>query len=138
MQRRFQDRRRASLTVGRAFPIAVLIAAAVYVLTALVAALIVSTWENPTGGIGICSLISLPISGGIGGFINARMREDGGFGFSLLAALTVALITMSISLIAIGTVRGGGVMNCLTYVGGALAGAFLGSRRTRKRVRRRI
>ena len=138
MRRRFHKRVGAHLTVGRAFPIAVLIDGAVYVLTALVAALIVSTVENPSGGVGICSLVSLPVSGVVGGFINARMREDGGFGFSLLAGLAVSLVTMAISLIAIGTVRGGGIMNSLTYMGGTLAGAFLGGRRASKRLGRRI
>ena len=137
MLRSFSKRRGAASGVAVGFLISFGIAAAAYFLCAFVAALIADSTDDPTGYVGTAALCSLVLSGFIGGAVNSRLRGASGFGVAMLAALSVALVTIAVALVSCGGVSPSGLMNAVSYMGGGVVGAFLGKPRERRRRRRR-
>lgn len=128
--------RRGGVGVFGKFGIAIGLSVAIYIVLGVIAAIVSYAMSDPTGAIGVLALCSLIASGIGGGIASARVGSDEGIGFSLLASMSVALLSMMMSLMFTGGVTLGGFMNALTYMGSGAVGGFVGRKRAVRRKRR--
>ncbi len=112
--------------------------AATVVVSSFIMALIAGGSSDPTGMVGIYSLVAMLISAVAGGIFSGRMRGEGGTVYALLVALAVVLVMLLIAVILCGgKVGGGAFMNYGCYLGVAALAAVLGKKRTVHRTHRR-
>ena len=124
-------------TRPRAYLAGLLISVGVLVITSLVMSALAYSSPDPTGKIGIYSLVSLILSAAISGFMVSRFFSDGGIGIALLTSFSVVLILMLFGVIIGGGRLGGGAfMNYLSYFGVALLFTIFGKKRERRHRRR--
>ena len=96
---KFSKQRRKGRGAGATIAFGILLSAISFPVLALLTSLIISTTENPLGTIGICSLLTLLLSGALSGFFTTKFKGSGGVGASLIASLLFALILFSAGLI---------------------------------------
>ena len=93
---------------------------------------------DPTGKIGIFSLVSLIISSLIAGLLHRRLYRGRGMGMGALTALATTLIMLIFGAIISGGHLGlSAVMNYLSYLGIGLLSALIPHREGGKRKRRK-
>ena len=103
----------------------------------LIFALAANLSADPTGKIGIFSLIALLISAFLAGFVNAAMNRERGSGFFALIALAAVAVMMIACLIMTGGKIGAGAfMNYGCYLGVYMLSALLAKKSKSKRHRR--
>lgn len=106
--------------------------------SSLIMALIAGASEDPTGKVGIYSLVAMLVSAVLGGIFSSRMRGEGGVLYALLVALAIVLVMLLIAVIVgSGKVSGGAFMNYGCYLGTSTLAAVLGKKRVTHRVHRR-
>ena len=111
---------------------------AMILICSLIMALVANSSEDPTGKIGICSLVSMTISAIAGGIFSSRMRGDGGVLYALLVSLAIVLVMLLIAVITCsGKVSGSAFMNYGCYLGIFTISAILGKRHTNRHGRKR-
>lgn len=127
----------AHRTGARALIFGIIFTVAVFFTAAFVCALIISRTENPTGHIGLCSMIVLFITAAASGFATSRYKGDGGMLPAVLSSLLFALIVL-----IIGLVGGKGklplinVINLGAFMLISALSAALGRKREKKRRRK--
>ena len=117
--------------VGRCFIISFCSSILVLIAISMIMAAIAMANEDPTGKIGLFSLISLLLSAMISGLLTARLNIDKKLGFSLTVALGVALLMLLAGVIvSAGRMSGGAFMNLGCYFGLFALSAYLGGRKS--------
>ena len=90
---------------------------------------------DPTGKIGIYSLVSLIVSAALAGFIASRLSDS--VGLSTLTALATVLILILVGAVISGGKLGlGALMNYLCYFGVATLFSLFAKKRVRRHKRR--
>lgn len=106
-------------------------------IISLIFALAANLSADPTGKIGIFSLIALLISAALAGFVNGAMNRERGVGFFALGALAVVAVMMIACLIMTGGKIGtGAFMNYGCYLGVYMLSTLLAKKRRTKARRR--
>ena len=125
----FKGKKHTGRSVAEELLICLGLSALVIIITSLIGALIASGLKDPTGNLGLISLIAMIISALVSGIFSARFG-DGGLRRSALEALAVVLIMLLICVImSAGRVSGGAFMNYGCYFGIYILSAYLGRRR---------
>ncbi len=132
-KRKFKAMKESAL--GRFFP-CVLVSIALVLLSTLVMAALAAISENPTGKIGIYSLVALILSAILSGIISARISGAEGIKYPLLSALCVVLIMLLFSVVIEGAPSASSLMNYGTFVAVSAFSGFLGRKREKRRARR--
>lgn len=100
--------------------------------------IIAANSNDPTGMIGICSLIAMLLSAVGGGIFSVRMKGDGGIPYAILVALGLVLLMLLIAVISCGgKVLGSAFMNYGCYLGVTAMSAFLGKKKTTHRMHKK-
>ena len=121
-------------SIWGSFMICALLSGACILLFSLIFALIAGSLDDPTGNLGIFSLCAMLISAAISGFINSRIKGEGGVGFATLVALSIVLIMLLINVIACGgKISLSAFMNYVCYLGVSALASYLGDKRAVKR-----
>ena len=98
----------------------------------LLAAIIAFLGDDPTYKSELWSFGAMLVSGVIAGYINARMRGEGGAIFAVLSSLALVLILFIIGSIAYGVPSLSALVNYAIYIGISGVSAFFGERSTRR------
>lgn len=106
--------------------IGVAVSVIIFMALTLIFTVICYNTGNPTGNLGIFALVSLIVSGAIGGFSLSRAKSRFGFGNAVISALITASIFLIVSLISNVGFSASQFMNCGCYVMTSLLFAFLG------------
>ncbi len=114
------------------FLICFAISALSILLISLCFALVANTSSDPTGNLGIFSLISLILGGAIGGFSSAKIKKESAVLFSVLVALAITLVMLIICIILSGKVSGAALMNYACYVGVSTLSSIIGAREKKR------
>ena len=123
--------------IAKTFLICFAISVLLILIFSLISAAVVGALDDPTESVGLFSLISMLVSAAMSGFINTRIKGEGGTKFSLLVGLSVVLIMLLINvIISEGRVSPGSFMNYGCYLGVCWLCAFLGRKRDRHRKHR--
>lgn len=102
----------------------------------LISSVILINTKNPTGSIGISSLISLLAAALLSGFMISRRNGEDGIKTSLFSSLAFVVILFSVSLISSkGKIGGAVLMNGLCYMLVAIPAALFGGKQKRRRRR---
>lgn len=118
--------------IAMTFLICLAMSALVIILLSLIFALIANMSKDPTGNLGIFSLVSLLLGATISGFASAKIKKESAVGFSALVALALTLVMLLICVIAnSGKIPVSAFMNYACYNGVATLSAFIGSRERR-------
>ena len=96
---RARTRSTAQRSGVRALIFGIIFTAAMFFITAFMAAIILSRTENPTGHVGLCSMICLFVTAAASGFAVSKYKGDGGVLPAILSSLFFALIVLMIGLI---------------------------------------
>ena len=100
--------------------------------------LIAAASSDPTGMIGIYSLIAMLLSAVGGGIFSVRMKGEGGTAYAVLVALGLVLLMLLNAVISSGgKVGGSAFMNYGCYLGVSALSAFFGKKRAAHRVHKR-
>ncbi len=122
--------RRGALIFGLSF------SAISFFILAFICSLVISTFKNPLGMIGISSLIALLFSGALSGFCTVKFKGRGGVGEAGISALVFALALLCTGLI---TTRGSlpilTLLNIVAYLAVSLIFAAIANRRSKARRR---
>ena len=119
------------------FLICLAFSAAMIILSSFIMALVASASSDPTGMVGIYSLVAMVVSAVFGGIFSGRMRGEGGVVYALLVSLAVVLIMLLVALIVCGGKIGGGAfMNYGCYLGASALAAIPGKKRKVHRAHR--
>lgn len=121
-------------TVIRIFFISYAMAISVIILLSLISSLVMLSIDNPTGNLGIFSLCIMLLSALIGGFITAKITDEGNLRFCVLTALGV-LLTMLLAnvIISSGKVTAGAFMNYGCYFGVFMLSSFFALKAPKRR-----
>ena len=85
--------------IAGSFLICLALSGAVILGLSLICAFIASRLNDPTGNLGLFSLVAMLLSAVISGVLCARIKGEGGARFSFLVALSVVLIMLLINVI---------------------------------------
>ena len=119
------------------FLICLAISAMAIILFSLIFALIANMSKDPTGNLGIFSLLTMILGAAASGFATAKIKKENAIGFSALVSLALVLIMLLICVIMNGKVSGSAFMNYFCYMGVATLFSLLGAReKSHKRHRR--
>ncbi len=121
---------------GRLFLIGLALSLGTVLAASLVMSAVAYSSDDPTGKIGIYSLIALVASAAVSGFSVSRLCQSGGAGMTALVSLATVLILMLSGVIIGGKLGLSSVMNYLCYFGVAMLASLLGKKRERRRRRR--
>lgn len=121
--------------LGRFLP-CVLITLGILVISTLIMAALAGISENPSGKIGIYSLIALLVCAVASGFISARISGGEGIKYPALVAFCTALIMLLLSVIMGSTPSGASFMNYACFILASVFSGFLGRKREKRRKRR--
>lgn len=129
--------KKSSRSVGRCFIICLGFSmVTILVLTMILAWISIST-DDPTGKIGIFSLIALIIAATISGLFASWQNPTDGVGFSVISGLGMTLIMLLCGIIAsAGKLKGGTFMNYGCYLGTYALLSYIGMRAKDKRKRK--
>lgn len=129
--------KKSSRSVGRCFIICLGFSmVTILVLTMILAWISIST-DDPTGKIGIFSLIALIIAATISGLFASWQNPTDGVGFSVISGLGMTLIMLLCGIIAsAGKLSGGAFMNYGCYLGTYALLSYIGMRAKDKRKRK--
>ena len=107
---------------------------AMILICSLIMALVANSSEDPTGKIGIYSLVSMTVSAIAGGIFSSRMRGDGGVLYALLVSLAIVLVMLLIAVITCsGKVSGSAFMNYGCFLATSTLAAIFGKKRNVRR-----
>ena len=121
----------------RIFLIALAVSAGALLVTSLTAAAIAYASPDPTGVVGIYSLVALIVSAAISGALTARLASEGRVRLAALTSLTVVMVMLLTAVIVGGgTPKLSSLMNYLCYLGVSVAAAYLARPRKRRHKRR--
>ena len=122
---------------ARALIFGIFFTAAVFFATALIAAVILSTTENPTAHVGLCSMATLFVTATACGYATSRYKGDGGMLPAVLSSLFFVLVILVIGLVSKnGKLPIVSVVNLVAFMLISTLGAMLGRKRERKRRRK--
>ncbi len=125
--------RSAAISLGLCVAASLLCAGVISLILALAA----NSSADPTGKIGIFSLIALLISATLSGLVNGAMnRERGGGFFALIALAVVALMMIACLIMTGGKIGAAAFMNYGCYIGVYILSALLAKKSKGKRHRR--
>lgn len=121
--------KKSGSSVGRCFIICLGFSmVTILILTTILAWISIST-DDPTGKIGIFSLISLILSATLSGLFSSSQNPTDGVGFSVIAGLGMTLIMLLCGIIAsAGKLSGGAFMNYACYLGTYALLSYIGMR----------
>ena len=119
------------------FLICLAISALAILLISLCFALVANMSQDPTGNLGIFSLISLILGGAVGGFSSAKIKKESAVLFSTLVALAISIVMLIICIILNGKVSGAALMNYACYMGVATLSSLFGAREKRHKHHKR-
>lgn len=126
-----KTKRISQLSTGKCFALCIGISAAALLVLSLIGALIAAMLDDPTGHLGVISLVVMLLSAMVGGVISSRIRGEGGVGFATLTALAIVLIMLIINIITCaGKVSPGAFMNYACYLGAASLFSYLGRKKS--------
>ena len=119
------------------FLICLAMSAMVIILLSLMFALVSNMSNDPTGNLGIFSLLTVLLAAAASGFATAKIKKENAIGFSALVSLATVLIMLLSCVIMNGKVSGSAFMNYICYIGVATLFSLLGAReKSHKRHRR--
>ena len=122
---------------GKFFLISLALSLGILLVTSLVMSAIAYSSPDPTGKIGIYSLVSLIVSAAVSGFLISRLSGSGSVGMAALTSLATVLVLILFGAIASGGKLGvSALMNYLCYFGVALLFSLFGKKRERRHRRR--
>ena len=129
-----QKRHRLGESLGREVLRGVIISLLTLILLTMLGGFIVYMQDDPLSAMGIVSLIVLPVSGAVSGYLISRLAGEKKMTVALLSALAVCFIMLAVGMI----LTGGGItwqvpLNYACYVGAFLLAARLGKRERRRR-----
>ena len=129
--------KKSSRSVGRCFIICLgFSTVTITVLTMILAWISIST-DDPTGKIGIFSLISLILAATLSGLFASWQNPTDGVGFSVISGLGMTLIMLLCGIIvSAGRLSGGAFMNYGCYLGTYALLSYIGMRAKDKRKRK--
>ena len=112
----------------------IVLTAVIFLITALIGAVILGAMENPTAHVELCSMAALFITAASSGYATARYKGDGAILPSVLSSLFFVLVLLVIGLIGTsGRLPIVGVINLGTFMIISTLCAMLGRKRERKR-----
>ncbi len=124
-------------TNGGFFLVSLALSVVLLLAVSLASAAIAYSSDDPTGKIGIYSLVSLIISAAACGFGVSRFKGEGGIAMAALVALSISLLMMTLgAILGGGRLGGSAVMNYLCYFGVAVIFSVLGKKREKRHRRR--
>ena len=101
----------------------------VLLISSVIFAIIANSLDDPTGKLGIFSLLAMLISAAVSGYLCSRIKGEGGVGFAALVALALLLIMLLINvIICSGKISFAAFMNYICYFGVASLSALLGGK----------
>ena len=129
--------KKSSRSVGRCFIICLgFSVVTILILTMILAWISISTLD-PTGKIGIFSLISLILAATLSGLFASWQNPTDGVGFSVISGLGMTLIMLLCGIIvSAGRLSGGAFMNYGCYLGTYALLSYIGMRAKDKRKRK--
>lgn len=123
---------------AKAFLFGMLISVVSFFVFSALAAILASSADNPTGSVGIYSLLALTLSAAVSGALISRMGGQGGMRFSLICSLcTVLLMALYAIITTGGAPKSAALMNYICYIGVSALFSFLGRKREGHRARRK-
>ena len=130
----YREKRKKESGKGRFFLISLAISLGVLILTSLVMSLVAYASPDPTGNIGLYSLISLLLSAAVSGFIISGRYGERRIAMTALISLATVLILIIFGMVASGGRLGlGALMNYLSYFGVAVLISLFSKGRQGKR-----
>ena len=134
---RARTRGGAQRSGARALIFGILFNAAIFFITALASAIILSRTENPTAHVGLCGMICLFVTAASSGFAVSKYKGDGGVLPAVLSSLFFVLVVLMIGLISgKGKLPLISVINLASFMIISALAAILGRKRERKRRRK--
>ncbi len=129
--------RSAEKGLGASIAISLAVTLLTILLFSLAAALILMYTEYPIGTVGKASLAVIVISGGVCGFLNARLFRERGARTAIIPAAAVGAL-MAILTVAVGgsASTGRALMNCGCFIAVNALFALLGIKKAKRRLRR--
>ncbi len=123
---------------GTALAFGIIFNAVLFVIVTFFASLIISRFNNPTGSMGMMSMLALYICALISGFSVAKFKGEGGALPSVMSSLIFTLILLTVGLI----LSKGGIpfvtaVNYIVYVLLSIGGALIACKRSNRRRRTR-
>ena len=129
--------KKSGRSVGRCFIICLGFSMVTMLIFAMIMAWISISTDDPTGKIGIFSLVSLIAAAVASGIFASKINPTDGVGFSVIAGLGMTLIMLLCGIIAsAGKLSGGAFMNYGCYFGTYALLSYLGMRAKDKRKRK--
>lgn len=114
---KYSNRQRSQKSSGRILVFGLAVQAAMLLLCSMIAAVISSALEDPTGGVGMCAFVALLVGGGVSGIISSKYGKGGKLRVPVLSALAFVLVLLLIGLIAKkGMVPSVTVINLVCYM----------------------
>ena len=112
---------------AKTIPIGIGINIAIFSVIALSVCAVLYNGNDPTGNLGLLSMLSLTVSGALSSFTVAKIGRAASVGIS--AALSSALIFIAAALMINGTAGAKPLMNILCYLISSVIFSFLGSKK---------
>ena len=129
--------KKSSRSVGRCFIICLGFSTVTILVLAMILAWISISTDDPTGKIGIFSLISLILAATLSGLFASWQNPTDGVGFSVISGLGMTLIMLLCGIIvSAGRLSGGAFMNYGCYLGTYALLSYIGMRAKDKRKRK--
>ena len=113
-----------------------LVATVCFFLFMLITSAVLFLGDDPTYKSELWSFGAMLISGAVAGFINAKLRGDGGVLIATLSALVLILILFIVGVIFVGLPSLASITNYVIYVAVSALAAFFASQKPKKRRRR--
>lgn len=133
-----KQKRTGGAGTAKALLFGILFSAALFLLSALIVAGILSVTENPTASLPLVSLGAFGCSGLLAGLILAGRQKEGGTLPAILSSLAFVLLLLLVGILMTGGhLTGRVMMNHVCYLLAASLGAFLPGMRKKKGTRRR-
>lgn len=125
-------------SAGATLAFGIIFNAVLFLAVTLFASFIMAKLDNPTGSMGMVSMLTLYICAVISGFAVAKFKGEGGVLPSVMSSLIFALFLLVIGLIlSKGSVPFVTAVNYIVYVLLAIGGAFLACKKSNRRRRTR-